>query len=557
MVAMHSSSTGCIRRPRIPITAASTAMPARKFQKKAAKAKGQGKQKDNTEDKNKTVPKFMFFAKQVLAAYPDREGTPFHMGPSEDEGEFFSKGGILRTRNKNNCELYHRLGMALCLGASSFAEGFKALAKGVPDTHDLLTTDELRQKIGKPLQASGMSELHKIFGDDDGKRFIEAVQVLNAGTDKKPAEKRVREAIGIYVDFINSKGAGMRKALSRTATASAKLYLMSMTLLEHVDFHDNRKGWAKRIQDVDKQPRAVRRWIREPMDDDKLKAALVEAFMEKIKSNKTSKGKKKKNVMDSESGDASGKASEAEDSDAQAVSSSNSGSEDSGRKGNDKRKREQSDESSASSDAKKHKKHKKHGAKKKSKQSSSSSDSPKAKKKETAKGAAGKMRSEPKTTKESCAALPSDSEDGAAAEDVVAFEAAQAWTIGKIQECEAALQTWSSMMHDSVAGPTTKKLQDMIRSIPPQALKLGQLDDLAKEVAAKTKLGKRQTAAVIDKIGALCRRLIAFSEAQAGKSTASATPLAGAADPPVDDKKSELEQEVEDAKDGQEPETED
>jgi hypothetical protein len=78
-------------------------MAPRKFQRKKG---GKKPVKKDTPDpkRPKTVPKFMFFGKSALAAYPDAEGNPMYMGDAEDQEEFFRKGQIFGGRNKTNCE---------------------------------------------------------------------------------------------------------------------------------------------------------------------------------------------------------------------------------------------------------------------------------------------------------------------------------------------------------------------------------------------------------------------------------------------------------------------
>ena len=85
------------------------------------------KKKTNTQNdktkkdrKKNLVPKFAYFAKSSLASYPKPEGMPLYLNDADDVKEMFKAGNILRGRNKKNCEMFWRPGMAISVGAASF-----------------------------------------------------------------------------------------------------------------------------------------------------------------------------------------------------------------------------------------------------------------------------------------------------------------------------------------------------------------------------------------------------------------------------------------------------
>ena len=63
-----------------------------------------------------------------------------------------------------------------------------------------------------------------------------------------------------------------------------------------------------------------------------------------------------------------------------------------------------------------------------------------------------KAMKKPRTLERRWHALPSDSDDGV--DDVNALAAIQSWGVGKLQECEALVKGWKTLMNDSVNGPT-------------------------------------------------------------------------------------------------------
>ena len=73
-----------------------------------------------------------------------------------------------------------------------------------------------------------------------------------------------------------------------SAVYAGNLRVVCVTLLEQMDFHGNRKVWAKKFQG-----RVCSRGLNKPTKDDKFKATLVETVMAKIKKNNKAKKSKK------------------------------------------------------------------------------------------------------------------------------------------------------------------------------------------------------------------------------------------------------------------------
>ena len=240
--------------------------------------------KDNKHDDKKkdkdgkgfVIAKFKFLAKRLLAAYPDEDGVPFYLGDAADEGEFFNKGFLMGTCRKDNCELFHRLGMALNLDAASMDEGVKLMGTVAPSS-----------------AAAGIANLTDHLAENGA--FKKAIHVLNAGTSSKPSKTKIKKAVKEYCTFFR-ENQDLRNSLASAATYSAKLYLMSMTFLQHMDFHANRKRWAKRMEGD--QSSQIKKWMKDPTNEDKLIAALTESFDKKIKSNKKGKQKRKADTDD-------------------------------------------------------------------------------------------------------------------------------------------------------------------------------------------------------------------------------------------------------------------
>ena len=294
-----------------------------------------GSKKDKTKSGSKAskqmfVPKFKFFAKSALAPYPDEEdGCPFYFDKDcKDEKELFSSGHITQTRTQENCEMFHRAGMAVCLAAGAADHGAKLLNKRLPVDCP---------KAGDAFDKTGLPGLMELLRTERGNDFVLAMELLNVGRAGKPEKSDVESGVESMLKFFKKDGQNLRKHLSRTASFCATQYLFAMNILEHLDLYENRPKWAKSVQDEKKQTKEMRAWMKDAEDSDKYAAAIVSAFMEKVKANKVPKGKKKKAADTSSDGDHNDAKKKKSDS---SESSSNTGdSSDSSASGGSNRKK--------------------------------------------------------------------------------------------------------------------------------------------------------------------------------------------------------------------------
>ena len=322
------------------------------------------------QDKGKTkgpayVPKYRWFAKRILAAYPDEDGVPIYLGDAEDEKKFFKKGYCLKVSQPKDCELFGRIGMALNLAASSFDVGAQTLRERVAPIASMEIGESATEGIQEKFKAFqdalnklGLLPLHTMMASAKGAEFGEAVHVLNAGRTKKPKKEEITTAVKNCFSFLGEHEEDLRKCLPKVATFAAKTYLFSMTLVELLDFYSNKIAWANRVE-TDKKLKhgpAMKTWLKEAQSEEKFLAAVVEAFAAKVKKNKKEKTRKRKASQSS-----SNNASESSSSDSNSENSSSSDSSASKDKKAKKGKKEKKASSGSDSDgdAKKEKKDKK------------------------------------------------------------------------------------------------------------------------------------------------------------------------------------------------------
>ena len=315
------------------------------------------------------MPKYSYFGKERLAAYPNEDGVCVYVGKGQDEKAFFSLENICASRSSKNEELRHRIGMGLALDAASLHNGTKVLHKHFGEA----IPDDLQQQFHK----TGLPKILEALASDAGQRFVQSLEVLDVGKTGQPRENAIKKALKGFVEYLQDDDGTLRRNLARLASYAAALYLFAMTLLKDMALVSNPKEWAAKVEG--KQSDEVKAWLRKPKDDAKLLAALVHELLAKVEKNEPAGGKKRKasdtssmargssEVADTGSGsgdgsEASKEASEESSSPAPAVgrnSSSKSSRSSSPQPPKKKKKAKTSDKKDAKKDAKKEKNEKK------------------------------------------------------------------------------------------------------------------------------------------------------------------------------------------------------
>ena len=278
--------------------------------------KGRG-DKTKKQDKAAVVPKYEFWAKNKLASYPSEDGTCLYFGKGQGAREFFALDSICQSRSAKNEELCKRIGMGLALDAATLHTGAQLLQKRVAE--DL--PDELQKG---PFAKTGIPKLMQELSSEAGSNFVEALAVLNVGKTGQPSEKAVKKAMAVFVEYLQEED-GTRKLrhhLSRLASDAAALYLFAMTFLKDFALFTHPKDWAGKVEA--KQSEAVKKWLKDPKNSEKLQKALVAELMAKVENNEAAPGKKRKA---SDSSSAAPAKKTAKKSDSEAAASGASGSE--------------------------------------------------------------------------------------------------------------------------------------------------------------------------------------------------------------------------------------
>lgn len=347
---MHAHVTACLLNKQRSILVAVSYLhqlvamgkraDARKEQKGLSVQKDHLKKKDTSE--LKWVPKFRFFAKESLRSYPDTDGVCVFVRKGEDERKFFRLASILKGRTSQNDELCKRIGMGLALDVATVNHALRVLTKHFGTT--------LPEEVATQLKKTGVPGLLQALATEKGQAFMAALQTLDVGQTKKPAEKDVKKALKVFREYLEREDKDFHRSVTWLASQSAALYLGAMALLKDMAFFQDPKGWISKVEG--KQKDEVRAWQKSPSDKKKMDKALLVEFMKKVQDNEPDKDKKRK-ASDS----SSEAASEAPESKSNSPSSSESGESAEADSGSDSSK--SLEESDADKSSKKEKKEKK------------------------------------------------------------------------------------------------------------------------------------------------------------------------------------------------------
>ena len=242
---------------------------------------GNGRSGDVAKDPLQHVANFKYFPKATLAPYPSEDGCPFYLGEANDEKSLFKKGFVAKSVvGADNCEALWRLGMAIALYASACDVGGTALVEHVDDR-------------GRAGDKTGLKLLADLLRSPEGAAFLKAAKTLNVGVGGRVPRREVKEAVKVYVTFLEEQEPQLRKAVSRAASFTAKVYQASMCMMEHMDLIVNPKDWAGAMQGGKNQPTTAQKWIKDPRDKSKLIEALTDSFTKKMETAKKPKDAKR------------------------------------------------------------------------------------------------------------------------------------------------------------------------------------------------------------------------------------------------------------------------
>ena len=315
----------------------------------------------------------------------------------EDPQKYYTTESCKDHVNEEASELVRRPPMGTNLAAATMRGGFEIL-QCLPDL------DAMRE--GKEAyDGTSLPQAKKIFSDDL-QALCEDLVVEGDGSGCVDEEKMKKSATKFYKFFGDKKEAPKRmKVYAKIADAGARLYALGMSGIETTTFCTSMKEMAKKVPELSKQPKGVKKWTENPKVD-KLAAAVAKENCQRNEG-KQRKGKKRSTFQkndvekgdddsdDEENHDGSESVEESNDESSEVVkkrlkakaskSKKAKGSDDNGTDEDEKKKKKnktkKKNASSASADSddseEKEKKSKRKGKKakgKKNKQSSSSSD---------------------------------------------------------------------------------------------------------------------------------------------------------------------------------------
>ena len=291
-------------------------------QQKGANGKGSG-----ASPYIKKVDRYKLAVKWFLRSYVDRDGQMMFTD-GQKATKYFTSDNMREVLDGEHSELIRRLGMGVNLFANTVESGLGALnCFFLPKD----ISDEDLENVDKSFKETGLPEFLQWLRED-GSDLLGVVQYLNktneeVGTEKQTA-KRFRKLLNLLADDHDDK----MKALARMADVSARLYGLSVHLMEFIALASNLEEWGKKVPEVEKQSPAVRKWVKNPKDQRLLAKAVAANYAE------GGEKKKRKKALDS-SDDEEDIFAAGDDSDADSGDDDSDGEKQKGKRGKDKKER--------------------------------------------------------------------------------------------------------------------------------------------------------------------------------------------------------------------------
>ena len=251
--------------------------------------KGQGKQpaEEKGPDYLKPVDAKWELTKAALRPYASPTGSPFYASQGQSDADFLSLTNLRSKQEPYTTELVNRMGIALS-EAGGTLEMFQDLAgKYMADP-------------AQTAQKLGIQAMADLFRTDEGKGLQEAAATFNKHNEEKPKEQAdLQAAAHKFLAFLRTDSKAKAAKLRRAAKSSAIIYLTSMMMLQLLALAADPQDWANKMKASKAlQPEEVQKWLRKPLDIERLVAAMVASYLNQIQ---LLQKKKVQTLSDSES----------------------------------------------------------------------------------------------------------------------------------------------------------------------------------------------------------------------------------------------------------------
>ena len=301
-----------------------------------------------SEKKVTSASNFKRYGKHMLRHCPDKRGNflwVLKKGPQKDRG-YLQSNCIAQSRDKDNCEAIRKLQNYLSETGATISLGLDYLSGS--NAGDALQT--LLQKA-------------------EGTKFVEAMKFFNRHDAEDKKKDEAEDHAKACINFLEKVSAEDLKTIQQAALDSARVYGMSMCLLEFKALVEKPEAWNSKI--VGDQQKGDYKSFQKKGTLSTLRAWIASAATKLIKDHDPVKSAHLAKRDDMSEGENS-----SEEKNGSASSSSSSSSSSDKKKGKKyKKKGKDKKDKKDKKDAKKKDKKKKEKSKKKSKKTSSSSSS--------------------------------------------------------------------------------------------------------------------------------------------------------------------------------------
>ena len=239
-----------------------------------------------------------WYLRRALRPFPSPDGNTFYMlGGARSDREILDPAKMSAKLTHLNEEGFNRIGRWLSMCAASFEAGATCVEKYIAPP---VETDGEKDA----LAATGLTPFRAFLESADGLSLVEAMRFLNTSNDLRRDNDLVSRALmPFFQTVLNSRAHA--NMFQRMASFSAKIYMMSMNMLQAMAVVHDRGHWADELQMQSRaMPAEVREWLSNMDDDTAMLDACTACFNTQVL---VEEGDRKRgNVLDSDSDEEEG-----------------------------------------------------------------------------------------------------------------------------------------------------------------------------------------------------------------------------------------------------------
>ena len=252
----------------------------------ARDGKGQGKGDKKDSKYIKKVDLYKFLSKWLLRSYASNDGQILFTD-GKKASKHLTEETIRDMLDGESSEMIRRLGVGISLASGTIQSGLEAARLiGIPKDFAFL---EEAEKHEKNFKKTGFVDVVEWLREDDND-LEDIVEYLNLSNDCERTDADTKSHFENFLRLMEDVDDEKMKNFARLADTCARLYSMSVSLMEVKALMGKIKAWAKKVPEREKQSPAIRKFVSDATEKNLIKAVVAAYGAHKDKNKKSRLG---------------------------------------------------------------------------------------------------------------------------------------------------------------------------------------------------------------------------------------------------------------------------